>query len=69
MPFYDYTCEACGEVWEEFQPITATPHTLCPVCGAEKAKRLISNPGGFKLSGDGWAKDGYSRKDARKGSS
>jgi putative FmdB family regulatory protein len=56
---YDYICEACKHEWEEDQKITADPIAICPQCGKETAKRLISGGTGFILNGGGWYKDGY----------
>ena len=58
MPTYEYACEACGNQWEANQRMSESPLKLCPKCGEEKAKRLISG-GNFMLKGDGWYKDLY----------
>ncbi len=41
MPIYEFSCEACGEV---FESITGTPleRDACPACGSKKLSRLIS---------------------------
>lgn len=41
MPLYDYQCEACEVVFEEFKHIDERENMVCPKCG-EKAKLLIS---------------------------
>ncbi len=53
MPIYEYRCDACGHQAEFIQKISDPPHTLCPVCGKEELKRLIS-AAGFRLKGGGW---------------
>ena len=63
-PLYDYECDSCQAHWEELQSIHATPVTLCPTCGAERAVRVMSGGNasgtpGFELKGSGWARDGY----------
>lgn len=60
MPIYEYTCEACNHNWEELQKITDEKIKICPKCGEEKAKRLISSGTSFILNGSGWFnKGGY----------
>lgn len=59
MPTYEYKCEACEHLWEEDKKITDPVTTICPECGEEKAKRLISGGSGFQLLGSGWFRDGY----------
>ena len=58
MPTYEYECEECGGEWEEEQHIKDEPAKMCPLCGEEAAKRLISSGTAFSLNGAGWAKDG-----------
>ncbi|MFA4971555.1 MAG: zinc ribbon domain-containing protein [bacterium] len=55
---YEYECDACGHEWEQEQKITEEPVKVCPKCGEEAAKRLVSN-GNFVLKGKNWARDGY----------
>ncbi len=45
MPFYDYKCRKCDNVFEELVPI-ATPddEIRCPRCGALDSERQISAP-------------------------
>lgn len=57
---YEYLCEQCGHEWELEQKISDKPEKVCPCCGAESAKRLISKGNGFQLKGGGWAREGYS---------
>ncbi len=59
MPTYDYVCEACGATFEREQRITEDPINTCIKCGANKAKRMITQ-GNFILKGSGWYSDLYS---------
>ena len=52
MPTYDYHCDKCGNIQEEFHPMNATPEITC-LCG-EKMKKIFSPPTTFILKGDGW---------------
>ena len=61
MPIYEYKCDVCEEITEEFDKITSTTKTIeCSLCG-QPAKKIISL-GSFHLKGTGWYKDGYSDK-------
>jgi len=61
---YDYKCTGCEHEWEASQSIREQPLELCPSCGEKTAKRMISKPGEFLLTGGGWYADGYGRKRA-----
>jgi len=45
MPFYDYKCRKCDNLFEELVPI-ATPddEIRCPKCGALDSERQLSAP-------------------------
>lgn len=58
MPSYDYRCDKCDHVFEEFQRITAEPGATCPACGSERCTRQISG-GTFHLKGSGWYASDY----------
>jgi putative FmdB family regulatory protein len=62
MPTYDYICTSCGNAWELEQRIVEDPIRKCPKCGADTAKRQISQGAGFILKGGGWYADGYGSK-------
>jgi putative FmdB family regulatory protein len=62
MPTYDYICTSCGNAWELEQRIVEDPIKKCPKCGANTAKRQISQGAGFILKGGGWYSDGYGSK-------
>ncbi len=53
MPFYEYRCDACGELHEALQKVSDDPLVECPACGASGLQRLISAPS-FRLKGGGW---------------
>jgi len=63
MPLYDYECEACNHV----QEITHNIHEkvteyFCPKCDKVSQMKKIMSSLNFTLSGDCWAKDGYTKK-------
>ena len=58
MPDYEYGCAECHCEWEVTQRISDAPVRVCPDCGKETAKRLISRTS-FALKGTGWAGDNY----------
>ena len=53
MPTYDYVCDACGNRFEKFQSFKDDPIKVCPVCGKESARRVIS-AAGVIFKGSGW---------------
>lgn len=59
MPLYEYEC-AQGHHFEEIQKFADDPIEHCPECNA-KAERLLSTSA-FSLKGDGWYRDGYTKK-------
>ena len=61
MPIYEYKCDVCDEITEEFDKITSTIKTIeCSLCGQISTK--IMSLGSFHLKGGGWYKDGYGDK-------
>ena len=52
MPTYEYRCQTCSYIFEEFQNITEKPISRCPKCD-HKVQRLIGTGAGviFKDSG------------------
>ena len=54
MPTYEYKCDACGHAFEKFQSIKADPVKVCPNCGQEQVRRLISMGGGLIFKGSGF---------------
>lgn len=65
MPIFEYKCEKCNIVIEEYLPISSNINNVkCWKCGGE-AKKIISNST-FVLKGGGWFAEGYSKKDGKK---
>ncbi len=67
MPFYEYECEDCGNVQETFSPIIprTVPETsvlYCTKCRGATTFRKVISANSFSLKGDGWAKDGYTKR-------
>lgn len=68
MPLYQFRCEECGEIFEEFMKVfidaerkDQSEYPVCPKCKSEDVIKQISCFN-FHLKGGGWAKDGYSKK-------
>jgi putative FmdB family regulatory protein len=68
MPTYEYECQKCGHVFDEFQSISAPPVANCPVegCGGE-AKRRFSPGAGFIFKGSGFYITDYRSDSYKKG--
>ncbi len=60
MPIYEYECEKCGKVVEQWQKISDPPLERCESCGGSMHK-LISHSS-FHLKGSGWYVTDYARK-------
>ena len=48
MPTYDYKCNACEKIWEEFSLINdrdKPTENPCPECGEEEVNREVSGYG------------------------
>jgi len=52
MPIYEYCCDDCEQIFEEWQRNHDEVEAKCPVCGGA-ARRIISNTS-FVLKGTGW---------------
>lgn len=61
MPIYEYACTTCGHRFEVFQKMSDPPPSLCPSCGADEVRKLVS-AASFVLKGGGWYKDHYGLK-------
>lgn len=53
MPIYEYRCSECGFQDEFLQKHSDPLMTVCPSCGKEALKKLLS-AAGFQLKGSGW---------------
>lgn len=53
MPIFDYSCNDCNKIWEEFKKSQDNPE-FCPNCKSENIKKLISKSN-FQLKGN-WYK-------------
>lgn len=42
MPTYNYQCKSCDHVFEVFHSITSTEQYMCPKCGIQDTKKLLS---------------------------
>lgn len=58
MPIYEYRCQECQQIFEQWQKDFNDKDKTCPVCGG-KSQRLISNTS-FVLKGSGWYVTDYS---------
>lgn len=58
MPTYEYECQKCKKVFEQFQPITEEPLKRCRHCKGP-VRRLISSGGGFIFKGKGFYATDY----------
>jgi putative FmdB family regulatory protein len=67
MPTYEYECEKCGLLFEEYQRITEPPLTICKKdgCGGN-VKRLISSGAGFLFKGTGFYSTDYRSESYKK---
>ena len=59
MPTYDYECDACGQAFEMFQSMKASPIRKCPKCGKLKVRRLIGTGAGIIFKGSGFYQTDY----------
>lgn len=67
VPTYDYKCEACEHVWEEFQSIKAEATKVCPSCGKPSARRQIGGGAGIIFRGSGFYLTDYRSDSYKKG--
>lgn len=61
MPIYEYRCPDCQHQFEVIQKMSDDPVTVCPECGKQQVKKMISQSS-FVLKGGGWYKDHYGLK-------
>lgn len=60
MPIYEYCCQDCKQIFEEWQEGFEEKDMTCPVCSG-RATRVISHTA-FILKGSGWYVTDYSAK-------
>lgn len=63
MPTYEYKCDACGHLFEEFQSMNDKPLKKCPKCGG-KVQRLISAGAGMIFKGSGFYSTDYKKSNS-----
>jgi len=61
MPTYEYKCDDCGFVFEEFQQIASEPLQVCPQCEGS-LKRVIYGGVGLHFKGSGFYLTDYAKK-------
>jgi putative FmdB family regulatory protein len=66
MPTYEFRCEACGNRFELFLPITASNPESCPECGSGPIKRLPSTGIGVIFKGSGFYATDYRSESYKK---
>lgn len=64
MPTYDYKCENCESAFEFFQSMKDDPITLCPQCGHNDLKKMVSLPAGLIFKGSGFYLTDYKKKNS-----
>ncbi len=62
MPIYEYCCEDCSHIFEEWQSGFEEKQFPCPLCEGT-AKRIVSQTS-FVLKGSGWYVTDYGNKHA-----
>jgi len=60
MPIYEYCCEDCGHIFEEWQSGFEERQFPCPICTGD-SKRIVSHTS-FVLKGSGWYVTDYCNK-------
>lgn len=65
MPIYEYRCQECQQIFEQWQKDFNDQDKTCPVCEG-KSERLISNTS-FVLKGSGWYVTDYANNSQKSG--
>tara|TARA_R100000008_G_C3571543_1_gene162473 strand:- start:665 stop:856 length:192 start_codon:yes stop_codon:yes gene_type:complete len=60
MPLYNFKCSKCDHMMELMIKANDYEDRMCPKC-RRLMKRQFPSGGDFKLKGDGWYKDGYTK--------
>ena len=66
MPIYEYRCSECGFQDEYLQKVSEPPMKVCPSCGKETFKKLLS-AAGFQLKGSGWYATDFRNRGSKTG--
>jgi putative FmdB family regulatory protein len=64
MPLYEYECSACGNRFEQIQRFSDPPIEVCPKCGKQEVRKLLSTPA-IQFKGTGWYITDYARAGAK----
>jgi putative FmdB family regulatory protein len=62
MPTYEYKCSACDHHFEIIQSIKDEPLKICPNCGEETLRKLISGGAALIFKGSGFYLTDYKNK-------
>ena len=65
MPIFEYRCQVCNDRFEELMR-RSDPDPVCPACGDDDVRRLISHSS-FQLKGSGWYATDYANKSRSSG--
>ncbi|MFN3135069.1 MAG: FmdB family zinc ribbon protein [Candidatus Kryptonium sp.] len=68
MPVYEYQCDSCGYIFEEFHGVNDEPLKICPKCGGS-VRRKISAGVGLIFKGSGFYITDYKRGNSSKSES
>jgi len=60
MPLYEYQCDSCGAQFELIRKFSDPPLQVCPTCGAEGVRKLLSSPA-FQFKGAGFYATDYAK--------
>ena len=61
MPIYEYQCQDCEHRLEAIQKVTDIALKVCPACGKQSLKKLVS-AAAFHLKGTGWYETDFKGK-------
>jgi len=68
VPIYEYRCLECGFQDEFLQKVSEPQLTVCPTCGKESFRKLVS-AAGFQLKGSGWYATDFKNSGTKPGKS
>ncbi len=54
MPTYEYVCDSCDHNFEVFLKMSDPPLSICPECGKEKLRQILSGGLGVNFRGTGF---------------